>query len=187
MTARDGKSGVVGEAISAAAQQLAAADPEQLPMFPIPTRHTGARADALSAAIAEQRRRAGRPPGSRNRATAELRAWLLSRGVDPLQQLMSWALHTPTSLAAELSITRAEAFDRLVGLWEACAPYFHARLAPIDGATGAPVPAFNMIVGGQSAELAAMPPWLRGDCENARIIEGSELESHTAQSHDPGK
>ena len=192
MGAADGKRAAVADALGAASARVAAdrAEPEQVPMFPVPTRFHGDRAAALNAAIAHRRGQVGRPKGSKNRASAELREWLLARGVDPLQQLMEWAMHTPTSLAAELGCTRAEAFDRLVRLWEACAPFFHARLAQVDGQGAPVVPSLNVQIGAGHHGGARPPPWeyMRQQIEEKQgVTLDVPAVSHADVSHEGDK
>lgn len=161
MGADIGRAKVMGDAVADAARALAdqkrAADGEQLALMPLPTRFTGARAEHLQRASAE-RRGVGRPAGAENKNTAQLRAFLLSRGRHPLQLLIEWSQHTPTTLAAELGCTRLEAFDRLRALWADAAPYFAAKLAPTDDA-GNIVPALLLQIGGQAVGSGGRKPW----------------------------
>lgn len=187
MVSDGGRRGVMGEAVAAAAGELARRhdEAEQIGMFPVPTRFTGARGEAVQAAIAEQRRRAGRPPGAQNKSTVAMRQWLLSRGADPLQRLMEFALHTPTSLAAELGCTRLEAFRELRALWEACAPFFHGKALPVDD-DGKPLPFFQMFMGGAGAADQARPPWKYIE-ENQPLRIAPDPVSHAAVSHEVPK
>lgn len=165
MTERVGQS-IVGEAIAAAAGDLAKADGDQLPLFEVPTRAGDGEADALlrariGAAVARaegERRGPGRPKGSGNRATVELRQFLLARGRHPLEAMMRWSMHTPDSLALELGCSKLEAFDRLVGLQKELAPYFAAKVQPTDE-EGRPVPMMNFVIGGRTVGAGDRPPW----------------------------
>ncbi len=167
MGADAGRRAVLGDAMAAASADVAAAHDaaagDQLPLFDVPTRFLGARADAARAAGAAHR--AGRPAGAVNKSTAALRRYLLARGVHPLQALMQWALHTPESLAQELGCTRLEAFREWKALQAELAPYFAARVVPTDE-SGNAVPFFVMQVGA-SASIgtpgAVSPPWLSHD------------------------
>lgn len=154
-----GRADVTREIVRAAAAEAAAPPADQLSMFAVPTRFQGARAEAIQAG-AELRR--GRPAGSTNAATEDWRKLLLSRGKSPLQSLMEWSLHTPTTLAAELQCTRLEAFKLLKEVWAELSPYLHARMAPVDDKGVPVVPMFHMSApGGQVAVLAGAgaAPW----------------------------
>ena len=191
---------VAGEAIAAASAELADQEGEQLPLFEVPSRAKGEGDERLNALIGdaaaravEIRRGPGRPKGSANRSTVELRNYLLARGVHPLETLMRWALHTPESLAAELACTKLEAFDRLKTVWAELAPYFTAKLQPTDQ-DGKPVPFLQFIIGGQEGGAAAdRPPWQYMDADPIKTAEISHSEptepaqSHEAQSHEVDK
>ena len=131
MSADEGKRGVVRDAIAAAADEhngvVEATRGEALELFPAPTRFSGGRATHLQLAL-RARNGPGRPAGAQNLGTKEFREYLLGRGVSPLQRIMEWSMHTPTSLAAELQCSRLEAFDRLKDLWSELAPFLHQRM-----------------------------------------------------------
>lgn len=196
MSAGDGARGVVAEAITGAVAGIAdvqkSAAGEQLPMFDVPTRHTGARAAELQRAI-EHKRDRGRPPGATNKATKAMREYLLGRGINPLQAMMQWALHTPTSLAAEIGCTRLEAFDRLKDLWAELAPFFAAKMVPVDD-EGRPLPFFQFNFAGTAMAArpgaSAEPPWitaLRQLEENQGLKDVTPQVSHGATSHEGEK
>lgn len=186
-----GRSGVIGQAVAGAAAELAAdrraADGEQLGLLPLPIGNP--RAKHLRRDV-ERKNQAGRPPGAVNKSTAELRAWLLARGIHPLHQMFRWMQHTPQSLAAELGCTQLEAFDRLRLLWSDAAPYFAARFAPVDGQGNAVAPTFLMQIGGGRAPGAAdLPPWMDAPqtIENTAVSEPAPLVSHANVSHGEDK
>jgi hypothetical protein len=188
----NGTAAVVGDLVSGVAAGIvgarAAAEGEQLPMFEVPTRHTGAHAEALQRAL-EHKRSRGRPPGAVNKSTKEFREWLLKRGVHPLQTMMQWALHSPTSLAAELGCTRLEAFDRLVALHEALAPYFASKMVPVDD-EGRPVPFMMMQFGnfGAAPSAGGQAPWRYLDSEqNQALAPPQGPVSHGDVSHGTAK
>jgi len=182
----------VGSASGALEKIRGDAAGEQLGMFPVPSRFTGKRREALQGAI-EHRRKAGRPAGARNKSTEELRRYLLARGADPLQCLVEWSLHTPTSLAAELQCTRLEAFDRLKDLWKEAAPFFYGKAVSVDG-EGNAVPFFQMNFGGAQGPGQALPPWLyQGGpppikrLENQPLAAPEDPVSHGDVSHEVPK
>jgi hypothetical protein len=122
----------VGAAKAEFEAERAAADGEQLPMFPAPLRKANAFGVPLDQAAIDLELREhhgpGRPAGSPNKSTEDWRQFLLGRGVSPLVQMMRWSLMTPTLLAQELGCSRLEAFDRLKSLWVELAPYTNQQL-----------------------------------------------------------
>lgn len=111
------------------------------------------------AQVAQGERKAGRPPGSTNLATRELRKALHAMGLDSVWEMARWALLSPEELAARLRCTVAEAFDRKLQLLDRIAPYQHARLAPTDDA-GNVVPDMVMVLGGRAMTGdMAKPGW----------------------------
>src|SRR3989304_877895 len=137
MSADEGKRGVVRDAIAAAADEHngvgEATRGEALELFPAPTRFSGGRATHLQLAL-RARNGPGRPAGAPNLGPKEFPHNPLGRGVAPLQRIMEWSMHTPTSLAAELQCSRLEAFDRLKDLWSEVAPFLPQRLPlPAEG------------------------------------------------------
>lgn len=197
MGTADGARGVIGAAVAAAAGDLgarkAAAAGEQLALLPVPMGNP--RAKHLRHDV-ERRNQAGRPPGAVNKSTAQLREWLLARGVHPLQRMMEWMLHTPQSLAAELGCTQLEAFDRLRQLWADAAPFFAPRLQPTDD-QGNAVPFFQMVMGGNQVAIgsgASVPPWIYAGGpaplaieQNQALSEPAEAVSHGDVSHGEAK
>ena len=192
MSADNGRAAVVAEAVNGVAAEIAgdraAAAGEQLPMFEAPTRFSGPRAGHLQRAL-EHKRSRGRPPGSVNKSTKAFREWMLARGVHPLQAMMQWALHSPTSLAAELGCTREEAFGHLRGLWADLAPYFASKMVPVDD-EGRPVPMFMMQFGqfGAPKEAGGQPPWdYLKTLENQALPAPEDPVSHGDVSHGKAK
>lgn len=204
MGAEHGRRAIVGAAVGAAAEafveQREAAQGDQLTMLPIPIGTPAAKHLRRSA---ERQNLAGRPPGATNKSNALLREYLLARGVHPLHRMMSYMLHTPQSLAAELNCSLLEAYRELRILWTEAAPYFAHKLAPVDG-EGKPVPFFQMVMGAQQAGQApgeAVEPWINPETGRAwgAVIEGEKTQqnqavpfeapavSQTAVSHDEDK
>lgn len=191
MSSTEGRAGVVAEAVNGAVSEIAradrAADGEQLEAFALPTKF--ADGDPRRGEQLERARRAGRPAGAVNRSTKAFREYLLARGVNPLEQMMRWALHTPESLSTELACTQLEAFRELKSLWGELAPYFAAKVAPTDDA-GRTVPQIMMVFGGAGAPGGApgAPPWayLEGE-RNQPVSEAPPEVSHGAVSHGVAK
>jgi hypothetical protein len=166
MSGDNGRAAVVAEAVNGVgdviARARAAADGEQLALLEAPaTRGELGRSAGELAEELGRRRSRGRPPGAVNKSNAALREYLLARGVNPLQRLMEWALHDPDTLAIELGCTRLEAFRELRAVWEGLAPYFMAKMVPVDD-QGRPVPVMLMQFGqfGAPREAGGKAPWL---------------------------
>lgn len=162
---------ITGEAIALASEAISAsrpAEPVQEEMFQAPA--VPAATEKLPAgqslsphaveAEAERRRKVGRPPGSQNKATKQLREWLLRGGVLPQKWAMDWLLMEPEQLAARLGMTVAEAFARQVTIAEGLYPYFMARMAPTDD-KGNAVPFLSFSLGAPALDEAGreLPPW----------------------------
>lgn len=175
MGAELGKRAVMREAIKAAGgaviEQRAAERGEQLTMLPVPGDRPGRAARLRNQAA--RTNRAGRPPGATNQEVKALREYLLARGVHPLQRMMEWSMHTPTSLAAELGCSRLAAFDRLRELWRDAAPFFAPKLVPTDD-QGREVPTFELIIGGQHLHAHAAGPAAPWIYDGGPVVEESE-------------
>ncbi len=112
-------------------------------------------------------RGAGRPPGSRNRRTEQVAAYLVSRYGDPLEGLMVLAMgrieDTAIAMSRAVEAMRAagvrlahDAKGREVGIdvnelvklkkaaAEAALPYIHAKRAPEDGKGDVVTPVLNI-------------------------------------------
>lgn len=170
---------IVGEAVAAAAQAVGAPVHEvQEEMFApplMPAKAGVALTPAEITAEGERRRKAGRPPGAQNKATKELREWLLRGGVLPQKWMADWLSVEPEQLAARLGCTVLEAFDRQARLADSLAPYVMSRMAPSDD-KGQAVPIFNFQFGTGGPEND-LPPWERNTMraladEASRIIDG---------------
>lgn len=190
-----GERAIVGDALRQAGgalrEEREKAEGAQLPMFPVPTRHTGARAEHVQRAL-QHRHGPGRPAGSENWSNKQLREYLLGRGKHPLANLMEWSLHTPTTLAAELGCTRLEAMRELRMIWEALAPFFAGKVGFIDE-DGRPAPMLVMQVGAQATVLGGVAPWtvrerlVSGVEENQGVTVEATAVSHGLISHGPPK
>jgi hypothetical protein len=75
-----------------------------------------------------QPRGRGRPPGSRNRRTMELAAYLLATHRSPLETLVKIANTPVAELAARLNCSPLDALDQIRLCAIAAAPYLHARM-----------------------------------------------------------
>lgn len=163
------------------AEGIAAAMPspaEQDDMFGRPAVPQGAVKLTLAeaAADAETRRKAGRPPGSQNKANVQMREYLLRAGVNPHKWMMDWLLLAPEELAKRLGCTVVEAFDRQALLAERLKKAFMPDLAPTDE-TGKAVPLLQFNINGQNAS-AGRPPW-EIDMEQraaAALVDGEAIE-----------
>lgn len=184
--AADGKAGVVAELVQAVAGDVAAAkaEPEQLAMFEAPAGEL--LIAGSNAAIAEERRMrgAGRPPGAQNKATRELREWLLAKGIVPQHWQMKWLMLEPEALAARLRCTVAEAFDRQAALARELGPYLMAKMAPTDAAGNA-VPGVVLSIGGEpvNQDGSGAVPWGQWFRPRGEQYQGLTIEGD-AQSQD---
>jgi hypothetical protein len=187
MSGDEGRAGVVAEAVKGAVGEIARAGSggEQLEAFELPTRFV----DERAAQQAERTRRPGRPPGATNVATRQMREYLLKRGVNPLEQLMRWAVHTPESLSKELDCTLVEAFREWKALQFGLAEYLFGKAVATDD-EGRAVPLFQMFLGGHAAAIGpgARPPWEYGEIvENQALSASEDLPSHGTPSHGVAK
>lgn len=105
----------------------------------------------------ENRRRAGRPPGSKNRSNVEMRRWLLTHGVNPHKWLNDWLMLSPEELAKRLGCSIKDAFDRQMLIANQTRKAFLPDLAPTDEA-GKAAPVLNFTIGGVDA-AQNRPPW----------------------------
>jgi len=179
------RSAAIGEALELGAIARAAAEPDQVELFELPTRLEGARGDEQRAKVKAQG--PGRPPGARNKSTVAIRDYLLARGVDPLVRMAQWAMHTPETLATELDCSKLEAFRELRATWLGLAPYLHGHAAPVDQ-DGNAVPILQMIIGGelQGARPGGAPPWKYIE-ELQAVNDPAGDVSHAAVSHGAAK
>ena len=178
------------------AAAAAAAAEEQLELLGLapPIRSSGTQAEAVRAQIAEAARvrGRGRPPGAQNKITQDAKRWITRVVGDPLIESARWLLHTPASMAAELSCTVLEAFTLQQRIREGLLPFMHSKLAPV-GEDGRAIPLFQLVMGG-AEELGTGPiaPWL-SDPEVMRTLEvedqrnqglsgTEESQSQTSQS-----
>lgn len=85
----------------------------------------------LSEALATPASRRGRPPGSRNRRTEAVVAWLLSQHRHPLSVMMEAYSMSPAELAAKAGLKDVDLFEVLklqLRMAEAVAPYVAQKL-----------------------------------------------------------
>lgn len=124
-----GPSAAVVEALRRAGAPRPGVPAEQLPLFEVAPEDQAPAAEA-GAGAAGDRPRGGRPPGARNRRTEEWVDFLLARYRSPLVVLAETYSRPADVLAAELGISRAEAFAMQLTAARELAPYVHARHAP---------------------------------------------------------
>lgn len=139
-----GPSAAVVEALRRAGAPRPAVPAEQLPLLEVAPGDAGAEAGEAAPAAGE--RRGGRPPGARNRRTEEWVEYLLSRYRSPLIVLAETYSRPAELLAAELGISRAEAFAMQLTAARELAPYVHARQAL--AAPAAPTAAVELVLTG---------------------------------------
>jgi|SRR5215831_12851381 len=114
-------------------------------------------------------RRAGRPPGARNKRTDELGRWYIQQngGRDPLARcvyisgLPILAPGVLDALARTLGMDRADAARWWAGMVTATLPYLHQRLAQLTvlpvGAPGSNQPILWSIDGGEFVDTSVEP------------------------------
>jgi hypothetical protein len=137
---------------AALTQAMAAAEPPaapvQLPLMPADQLDQVSQgADRTSQLRAP---RPGRPPGSTNRKTQAMAAWLLSRYQSPLQGLAEAYSRPVQDLAAELGCTPLEAFRLQMQAMVELAPYLHGKM-PVAVDLGGALPVLHLV----PAEAAA--------------------------------
>lgn len=111
------------------------------------------------AAEAERTAKAGRPKGAQNLATRELKDWIVRLlGGTPQERMARWAMLEPEELAKRLSCSVSDAFDRQQAILKELAPYFMARMQPVDD-QGRPVPFVALAIGGQVGNANGGAPW----------------------------
>jgi hypothetical protein len=210
MARNQGGRGAVRELAAETAAAIAQADAEresrQLSLL-APTRFDGQRAAEQRRKIASDATRArgvGRPKGSENVATKELKEFLRAHGYDPVIARWRWLLHTPETLASELGCTKLEAFDRIDRINAELRKLFYAD-APMLDDQGKPLPTFSLTIGGENVAVqvnqggqvpAQIPPW-ETDAEvtaSRRKIEAkqavtieAEAKSQAGKSQTSGK
>lgn len=108
-------------------------DGEQLPLLPLPLKDIGA-----DGQLVEQPRRAGRPPGARNKRTEAWLDWFGARYRMPLEMLGQVISRPADVLALELGCSRHDAYKLQVEAARALLPYCHQKqpvAVQIDGAS----------------------------------------------------
>lgn len=144
------------------AQNALPSEAEQLDLLATSQRPSAERLswnDGKLAAEVERTGKAGRPKGAQNLATRELKTWIVHLlGGTPQEAMARWAMLEPEELAKRLGCTVAEAFDRQQKIRMELAPYFMARMQPVDD-QGRPVPFVALAIGGQVGNANGGAPW----------------------------
>jgi hypothetical protein len=194
MANSEGKAAVAA-VIAAAAGAAPAA--EQLELMPA-TRASLSENQQERIATAIKHDRRGRPPGAQNKSTREMLEFVRKLCGDPLERRFRYAMHTPETLAIELSCSKLEAFDRLEKLWADLSRFFYAQQAQVDGQGNAVTPRLTMVFPGQiapanDADGAPRPPWEYLKVINAEVQQNQGFlaspngVSHGDVSHGDGK
>jgi hypothetical protein len=139
----------------------------------------------------------GRPPGSPNKRTADLRRFVLARFKHPVVALMEIAGMGADELATYLGCKPVEALNLQLRALAEAAPYVDSkmplRLAIADTDR---LPAFTLHFGGGGVDIAdpagnrVTLTDLRARAKTAmdqRLIEGEAIKSHDDASHDGGQ
>ena len=174
--------------VAAAVAETAGDAPDVEPaLLPLPL-------DMPDAGPPPEKRGRGRPKGSRNLSTKQLRTLILSRHEHPLVALAETYSMPAEELAKRLECSVAAAFDRQLGAAKTVAEFIEPKLARVqvtDG-EGEALPVMNIIVGGHAggaladelpagAKLLNSLPVIDGD---ASELENAELEN-SDQAVDP--
>ena len=132
-----------GEAPSVAAEQLAL-----LPAAP---------SETVAEAVASGERRIGRPPGARNRRTAEMFSWLLAaRGLQPPLEFLLEMTGKTTSQLVEEGVKLEDAMKLKVHAAIAALPYIHQKQPiAVEAAGKTPIALVLPGEGGTAEEQAA--------------------------------
>lgn len=181
--------------LAAAVSEAAAAradltEGEQLDLLPVPRGLDDGRADRVRAMVGEHRR-AGRPPGAKNKTTREALDFVRQVLGDPLIERARVAMHTPESLSAWLGCSKFEAAQHLDGIRADLQRLFYAPLAPVDGAGNPVAPLFQMSIGGPMAGAPGPGrlPWEYAEepQQNQSLAPPAEAVSHADVSHGDDK
>lgn len=192
MSGADGVKGAVVGAIEAAAGDLerarAAEAAAQLELLP-PSRFEPGSTSHNQALEKIKRLGVGRPAGAQNKATREVKDLVRRLFGDPMVESARYLLHTPETLARELSCPIAEAFDRLERIRADLRRYFYAPLAAVDGDGNAVAPVLNMTFGNGSGPAGGGKPWEYLDVtpspetqQNQALSQSADDVSHAEQS-----
>lgn len=171
MADRNGTAGAVA-GLLAQAQDAMPSEGEQLDMLATTQRPASQRLHVTSpsgkkdffhegrlAQEVERSAKAGRPKGAQNLATRELKDWIVRLlGGTPQERMARWAMLEPEELARRLNCTVAAAFDRQQAILRELAPYFMARMQPVDD-QGRTVPLVALSIGGQVGQANGAQPW----------------------------
>ncbi len=156
--------GTAGAVAGLLAEARAALPPEgeQLDLLAASQRPSGDRLSWDAGKVAgevERTAKAGRPKGAQNLATRDLKSWIVRLlGGTPQEQMARWAMLEPEEMARRLGCTVAEAWDRQQAIRRELAPYFMARMQPVDD-QGRPVPLVALSIGGQVGASDGRAPW----------------------------
>lgn len=180
MADHHGTAGAVA-GLLAQAQDALPAEAEQLDLLAASQRPSAERLswneEKLAAEVARTGK-GGRPKGAQNLATRELKQWIVHLlGGTPQEQMARWAMLQPEELAKRLGCTVAEAFDRQQKIRMELAPYFMARMQPVDD-QGRPVPFVALAIGGQVGNANGGAPWAAWfNGQTPETIEGTAEEA----------
>lgn len=145
-------------------------------------------------AVLQSRRGPGRPPGSPNKKTEDLRRFLLARFKHPAVALAEIYSVPTTCLAAELGMKAGDVLALQIRAAAEVAPYVDSRMpAKIAISDSDRLPGFNLVFGdgrvaiedksGKRVDLTELAARAKAALDQ-RLGAGEALGSHDAGSHD---
>lgn len=147
--------------------------------------------------LLERRRGPGRPPGSPNKATADLRRFLLARFKHPVVALAEVYSIPTDALAAALGIEPRDALTLQIRAAAEVAPYVDSKMPAKVAVTGGdrlPTFALHLSAGGiEAVDQAGNRLTLSALADRAkvamdqRLSKGEAARSHGEPSHDEGQ
>ncbi|GLI25635.1 hypothetical protein GGQ86_000378 [Xanthobacter flavus] len=164
-----------------------------LPLLDEP--EAGGDAEAATPLGAKVRRGPGRPPGSANRLTKDIRKLILAKHCHPLLALAEIYSMDAKELAKHLECKPIDALNTQIRAAAELAPYLAAKQAAVDDSGNVALPVLQLNFGGPApAALAASDG--RGAIsildvqklmEDQRLSESEPGASHGDGSHDPAQ
>lgn len=161
------------------AGEAPAAEGEQLDLLPVAAGEVLG-GDDDRPEVVERRRRRGRPPGARNRKTADMIAFLEANYASPLVGLVATASVPTKELAKRLGCKMIEAFKLQQDARAAALPYMYAKLPlAVDVKGGGAIAlalgvTLDQVGGGVDEAAAGEPASILGLLRNQSLSDGED-------------